>query len=254
MLRVTQLLVLAGTIGLIGVNNAANQPGTPAPKPPAQPNPTPRPTNPTPSQPSLPEQPQPPVPSQPSQPAQPQDPIPTQPAAPGQPQQPVPAQPGTPGQPQQPVPKQPGTVRPTGPLDRNRLENRRLFKLDADNLEGRLNETAGRLGRLEKQITQNNQELLRRLGEVRQMSGDRRAEGLAEVLQGVLQEQARLQEQLVQMRTAIVGDIPDETVTPGAARPGEAPQTPTNPPAAPGHRAPTTPPVNPTPPPSNPPR
>jgi hypothetical protein len=132
------------------------------------------------------------------------------------------------------------------------LENRRLFKLDGENLEGRLNDMGARLVRLEKQITQNNQELLRRLGEVRQLTGDRRAEGLAEVLQGVLQEQARLQEQLVHMRAAMVGDIPEETPGPGLSQPGGTTPAPSNPPAVPGERAPTTPPANPTPPPANP--
>lgn len=229
MLRSIGIVSVIGAIVAGGLGSSIVQPGVPAPKPPAQPNPTPRqptipgrPQEPVPAQPSQPGQPQQPAPEQPNIPGQPQQPVPAQPGTPGQPQQPLPAQPGTPGQPQAPLPGQPGVVRPNG----TRLENRRLFKLDADNLEGRLNETSARLVRLERQIAQTNQELLRRLGEARQLTGERKLDGIAEVLQGVLQEQARFQDHISQIRTAMMGEAPEDALAPGAPRPGETTQNP----------------------------
>lgn len=83
----------------------------------------------------------------------------------------------------------------------------RPFAFQAPELESRFNESTHRLVRMEQRMERSSRDLLRRLGEVRQLSGERQHTALMDLLQQMLQEQAELQQYLVQTRTAFTGDV-----------------------------------------------
>jgi hypothetical protein len=200
--------------------------GTPSQQP-GPSNPSPRPANPT----------------QPNQPSQPNQPGQDQPA-----QQPGQQQPGQ----NQPGQDRPGDNRQT-PAERrdrtplNRGDNPRFFTFNDATMEPRFRESATRLAGLERSMTERNQRLTQRLGSIRQLPADRQNAAVMDLLQDILQENAQLQEYLVQSRTLVTGDLgevadPTRPVTtpnptqPGTApaQPGTTPANPTQAPAQPG--------------------
>ena len=82
-----------------------------------------------------------------------------------------------------------------------------------------MNQRAQQLIRMEQQFETRRTELLRRLGEARAMTGERKLDALADVLQQVLLEQEQVNQYLIAMRTAWTGDMsPEETTD---AEPGQ---------------------------------
>lgn len=83
----------------------------------------------------------------------------------------------------------------------------RPFAFQSPEIESRFNESTQRLVRMEQRMERSSRDMLRRLGDVRQMNGDRQHAALMDLLQQMLQEQAELQHYLVQTRTAFTGEV-----------------------------------------------
>lgn len=156
-------------------------------------NPSPRPANPSP-QPANPS----PKPADPSpQPSNPQPSNPSQP--PANPQYP-PINPKDRNNPNNPTSVTPSTTTAT-----NRMI--RPFMLQNPQDEARFAEASQKLVRFEQKLDKSNQDMLKRLGEIRQLSTDRQNGATMELLQQMLRNQAELQQYLVQARTAWTGDV-----------------------------------------------
>jgi len=236
-------IAAAGIIGSVvaasvSVFTLAQQP-TPAPAQTAQPNQPTQPRQPQPSQtPSQPTQPNtiPPERPNPNQPVQPntippERPNPNQPVQPNTstPNQQNPTQP--PAQPIQPGTVQPGTVQPGQPstgllpdqlrlLDPNdptitpeqrasliRLRSQRPFPFQSVAHEAQFNQNAQSLLRAEQRFEKSTQDHLRRLGEVRNLNGERQNAALLDLLQQMLQDRVDLQRYLADSRAMYTGDV-----------------------------------------------
>lgn len=81
-----------------------------------------------------------------------------------------------------------------------------LFRADSADAERRMAETALAMGRLEQTLAERNAVLLRRLGEARQLSGERKIDALADVMQDVLLEQEQWLDYIRQVRVSLTGD------------------------------------------------
>ncbi|MGE3109489.1 MAG: hypothetical protein AB7G11_10525 [Phycisphaerales bacterium] len=144
------------------------------------------------------------------------------------------AQPGTPaGQPQPPDPaprpsnpapspkdSQPGNEDPNKrtPLDRKKTLLPRPFALQSPQDEAKFTQNVQRLATMERKMQQSQEELLKRLGEVRSISGERQQHALYELLQTLIQNQAELNEYLIAVRSSWTGEVPAED----AGAPGDA--------------------------------
>lgn len=180
-----------------------NQPSNPMPRPsnpiprPVNPqprpvNPTPPPTNPAPRNPSDPP-PSPPTTPDPNQPAQPRPGVnPGNPVNPG-----VPSNPNPPGTP----PNSPGVGAPI--INRQGVP----FSFQSPQAQVLFTQQARQLVQIEQRLSQANQDSLRRLGEIRQLGGERQNAALMDLFQQVLRDQAAFQQYLVQTRTLLTGDI-----------------------------------------------
>lgn len=166
----------------------AGQPvGQPTPS-----NPQPRPSNPTPR------------PSNPTPHPGNQNPQPR----PGK-QNPI-ADPNNPGAPNQ----QPAN--PAGQAPANRAL--RPFAFQSPDMEGRFNLTARKLVQMEQKMQRSHDDVLKRLGEARRLTGERQTNALFDVIQQMLRDQEDLQRYLVTSRAAWTGDIGDnEEENPGEA-------------------------------------
>jgi hypothetical protein len=144
---------------------------------------------------------------------------PTSPATPASPAQPVnpnvdPNQPGNQGTPVQPGVQpgmQPG-VQPGGDGQIDTVANAlrpRLFALDNSTLNNQLVLTGQRLANFEAQLQQLHQQLLQQLGQARQLNGERKVDALAQVVQGMLQEQRTLLQYLAELRVSLTGELDD---------------------------------------------
>jgi hypothetical protein len=143
-----------------------------------------------------------------------------QPIAPrtGQPATPRPGQTGVPGQPgtgtaqdpnapgNQGLPGRGTTGQGTGAVSTPR---QRLFALDNNSLNNQLMQSGQRLANFETQLNTMNQQLLTQLGQARQLSGPRREEALAEVVQQMLIQQRTMLQFLGEMRVSLTGDLQD---------------------------------------------
>lgn len=123
-----------------------------------------------------------------TQPTRPRDPLPS----PRQPAQP--AQPADPNQSNQPN-QSADPNRYTGPFMFQSPQNQTAF-------EQRMQD----LLRMEQQFDTRRTELLRRLGEARAMTGERRLDALADVLQQVILDQEQMQQYLIASRTTWTGE------------------------------------------------
>ena len=83
----------------------------------------------------------------------------------------------------------------------------RPFAFQTPGIEGRFIENSRRLIGLETRLTNSNQMLLKRLGEVRALAPEKQNGALADVVQQMLIEQAQMQKYLVLARTAWSGDL-----------------------------------------------
>lgn len=177
--------------------------GTPsqAPRPSAQPN---RPVLPPPDRDQ---------PGQPNQPAQP-----AQPNQPGQPD-------ATPANPNQNTPDRvnPGTTGRVLPSTGARALRQRFFQLENQDNLAQLNDFGQRLARFEQQLQQRNQLLLRQLGQARQLPADRQLAELADVMQGILQDQATMMQIVSDLRASMTGDLTGDLDDEG--NPLNSPQT-----------------------------
>lgn len=88
--------------------------------------------------------------------------------------------------------------------------------------EARFTQTATQLSRLEERMSRSNEAMLKRLGEIRQMSSDRQLGVTLELMQQMLQSQSELMEYLAQSRTAWSGDISPATPANSTPRPPPA--------------------------------
>jgi hypothetical protein len=153
-----------------------------------------------------------------SQPGRSQAPRPVVPGQPSQVPSPTPGQtttqPGQPGATGPALPAAPGTAQPA---------NRRFFAFASPEMEPQFNQAATQLARTESQLTESNQRLLKQLGQARSLQGDRRSEAFAEVMQGTLQQNAMLLQQMQELRTLLTGQLTDPNApagtTPGASTP-----------------------------------
>lgn len=156
---------------------------------------------------------------QPAEPPRPSNPSP-RPANP----QPRPQQPGNdpsqtprPGeQPPQDQPRVPDDRRPIEdrrqPDDRKdqreaRIRNPRPFMFQNPQDEAKFVQSSRRLVQMEQRLEKSNQDLLKRLGEARQLSPDRQGPAVMDVLQQILRNQSELQQYMVQARTSWTGDV-----------------------------------------------
>lgn len=206
------------------------QQGTPS-QPPSPSNPTPRPSNPLPPPSNPLPPPSNPIPS-PSNPSpQPTNPTPSQPANPTpNPNNPNP----NPNNPNQPgvQPNQPGET----PLQRNRTRLARPFTLQNPQDEARFTQTVQRLANMERKFQQSQADLLKRLGDVRSMTGERRENALYDLLQTMMRNQSELNDYLVQTRTAWTGDFEDAIDANPNANPDANPNNPNRPATNPAGR------------------
>jgi len=191
---IAAVTILAAGAGSWTVLNAQqgtpSQPGTPS-KPAKPSNPTPRPSNPLPG-------PQNPTPS-PNP-----DPNPNQPVQPNNPNNP-----NNPNQPADPngVPQP-----PTAPDARARAaRNSRPFAFQSPEMEGRFNEGSRRLMSMERRMKTSQENLLKRLGEVRQLTPERQSAATFDLIQQMLKDNADMQQYLVQSRSLWTGDLDDAT-------------------------------------------
>jgi hypothetical protein len=81
------------------------------------------------------------------------------------------------------------------------------FMFQSPQTQTAMNQRAQQLIRMEQQFETRRTELLRRLGEARTMTGERKLDALADVLQQVLLEQEQVNQYLIAMRTAWTGDM-----------------------------------------------
>lgn len=204
------------TIGLVGICVGLTPLGLAWQSQPTQPR-SARPVNPQPDRPVLP-----PSPTNPDPPASPGNGDPTNPA-----------HPAAPNTPANPAGNRPGSGRMSRPF---------AFANPAD--EARFNEGAQRLVRLEQRSERAHQELMKRLGEIRQMSPERQSAATMDLLQQMLKAQAEMQQYLVSSRSLWTGDIdaPAQGIDePAPVNPQQGvPKPPVN------QRPATTPRVNPT--------
>jgi len=134
----------------------------------------------------------------------------------GQPQtQPGQAQPERPGQPR------PGTAQPGrgadaliqgGAAQPETTPTLALFALRDPGTEQRLTELRTELERIEKQMRESNARLVRQLGQVRLLDGERKVDALVDVVQAMLEEHVEMEGYLTRVRESLTG-----RGTPGSA-------------------------------------
>lgn len=184
------LLAAVGTFSAAAQQGTPAQGGTPSAAPrqqnqqPSQSNPTPAPQNPQPSGDKT------RIPPSAAPDAN------LKPTAPGQ-VQPVQVQPGQ---------VQPGQI-PNQEVTANGLRYQRPFVLQNPQAEGRFTDSARRLVALEQRMARSNQDLLKRLGEVRTLTPERQSAALFDLVQQMLQDQAETHQYLVLSRSAWTGDL-----------------------------------------------
>lgn len=184
----SRLMVAAVLAGSVAVVGTAVRGGQTTPQQPAQPEKTPRPQNP--------------------QPQNPPNPAP------------APKEPGK-------APGQPGNEKT--PVERDaRARYARPFMFQSPQTEAKFNDHAQRLVRMEQRMEQTNKDLLRRLGEARQLTGERQSAAVLDILQQVLREREEMQKYLVFSRTGWTGEMagtdeatPVEEPRPAAGAGGE---------------------------------
>ena len=138
-------------------------------------------------------------------------PSPSQPIQPGQHPQQQPDQPSTtPNGNPNPIGQEGNAANGTGgtSVPRTASGDRwdRPFTLQSPQTEARLAEVGRRLQTMEQRMARENADLLRRIGEARQLTGERQAKATLDILQQMAQDQAELQRYLVATRTAWAGD------------------------------------------------
>ncbi len=101
----------------------------------------------------------------------------------------------------------------------------RPFAFQNPEIESHFTDTSRRLVQLEQRMERSNQDLLKRLGEARALTGERQTTATLDLLQQILQDQAELRRYLVQSRTAWSGDIelPNENERSTIERPTSVP-------------------------------
>jgi len=128
----------------------------------------------------------------------------------------------------QPTPaNQPGTVTPPAnqPATTTQpavgLRYARPFAFTSPEVEARFNESGKRLMALETRLNKSNQDLLKRLGEIRRLPPERQNAATFELLQQMLMDQQQMNQYLVAARTAWSGEFEGATDmgTPAAGQP-----------------------------------
>jgi hypothetical protein len=138
------------------------------------------------------------------------------------------------------------------------------FSFSSPQMQARFNENNRRLVQLEQQLSISNQELVRRLGAARQLSGERQTTAMFDIMQQILQNNAQMNQYLAQARMGWAGELEGTSTdtntlpgtTPGSTLPGTTPGS-TLPGTTPGNTLPGTTPATGAPgstTPSNPPR
>jgi hypothetical protein len=92
-------------------------------------------------------------------------------------------------------------------------------------MEPELRESAKRLVLMETRMDRSSADLMRRLGEARQLSGQRQTNAVMEILQQILQDQTELRQYLIESRTMFTGDFDPEVTLPTKDQ-AEAPSNP----------------------------
>jgi hypothetical protein len=92
-------------------------------------------------------------------------------------------------------------------------QNQRPFTFQSPQAEVRFNQATGRIQQLEQRLEVSNTDLLRRLGEVRQLTGERQTMALLDLMQRVLQDRVQLHQYLVQSRAIWSGDMGSNAVS-----------------------------------------
>jgi hypothetical protein len=102
---------------------------------------------------------------------------------------------------------QPGVV--TGGVNGSYV---RPFAFQSPAYEARFTDYTRRLVSMEQRLARNNQDLTKRLGEARALTGERQMAATFDILQQMLKEQAALNSYLVRARTAWTGDVSGVTM------------------------------------------
>jgi hypothetical protein len=102
-------------------------------------------------------------------------------------------------------PVQPGAA--AQPKDRLGISTQSMFQLRDQSDENKLKDIARELARIETELENSNQRLVRQLGQVRLLDGDRKVDALAEVVQGMLQDHMQLHTYLNDLREAVTGRV-----------------------------------------------
>jgi hypothetical protein len=83
----------------------------------------------------------------------------------------------------------------------------RPFAFQSPAYESRFTESSHRLVAMEQRLARSNQDLMKRLGEARALTGERQTTAMFDVLQHMLRDQAAMNQYLVRSRTAWSGEI-----------------------------------------------
>lgn len=157
---------------------------------------------------------------------------------PSQPGQTNPSQPGktNPSEPGRTNPNNPGQSQPVNPsqgepergnqpdvdnsqerIDRDNRDRQvrdlnlnrypRPFAFESAASEARFADSSRRLLLLERRMDDNNKDLMKRLGDVRQMRGEAQTAGMLDLMQQILKEHQELHDYLVQARTGWTGEM-----------------------------------------------
>ncbi len=89
----------------------------------------------------------------------------------------------------------------------------RPFGFQSPRSEARFNTMTQRLTTMEARMDKSNQDVLRRVGEARQLTGERQNRALLDLLQSMVQDRSDLQRYLVQSRSTWTGDDFEESGT-----------------------------------------
>lgn len=121
---------------------------------------------------------------------------------------------------------------PANPASASGVRNASPFMLAAADGQPRFAENARQLIALEAALERSRVDILRRLGEARQLPAERQTAALMDVVQQMLLNQEHMQSYLVRARSAWSGDIegtPSTTPLPDPTTPTTPPSTPSTP-------------------------
>jgi hypothetical protein len=98
--------------------------------------------------------------------------------------------------------------------ERAGISTQPMFQLRERSDENKLKDLARELARIETELENSNQRLIRQLSQVRLLDGDRKVDELAQVVQGMLQDHVQLHNYLNDLREVVTGRVGTAAVLP----------------------------------------